>query len=254
MSITLLAVALYGTGHALTAEALAEALLRGDRITVIDLRHPGVYQRAHIPGAINIPTRTLVRKRLPALGRVVIYGDGIKVNETQAALEALGAKAGIEAEILDGGFPAWEAAPGQPIAQKTGVERAWAPMISHKQLTEIAETHPDLVLVDLRGQDAQKSNLARVFPRAERLVRFAGRPYRSGQPGEMERVLKAIVRRSDAKAGKLFVLIDHRDGVAERLAWRLHTAGVRRVMVLAGGEDVLVNQGQQGVGKRVTTP
>jgi rhodanese-related sulfurtransferase len=38
---------------------LNEALGRGDRIVLVDTRSSEVYGRSHIPGAINIPHRTM---------------------------------------------------------------------------------------------------------------------------------------------------------------------------------------------------
>jgi Rhodanese-like domain len=38
---------------------LNEALGRGDKILLVDTRSPEAYRRSHIPGAINIPHRTM---------------------------------------------------------------------------------------------------------------------------------------------------------------------------------------------------
>lgn len=38
---------------------LNEALGRGDKILLVDTRSPAAYRRSHIPGAMNIPHRTM---------------------------------------------------------------------------------------------------------------------------------------------------------------------------------------------------
>ena len=38
---------------------LNEALGRGDKIHLVDTRSPDAYGRSHIPGAVNIPHRTM---------------------------------------------------------------------------------------------------------------------------------------------------------------------------------------------------
>jgi rhodanese-related sulfurtransferase len=38
---------------------LNEALGRGDKILLVDTRSPEAYGRSHIPGAVNIPHRTM---------------------------------------------------------------------------------------------------------------------------------------------------------------------------------------------------
>ena len=55
---------------------LNEALGRGDEILVVDTRTPEAYRRSHIPGAINIPLKTLDRESTAALDRgkpVIVY-------------------------------------------------------------------------------------------------------------------------------------------------------------------------------------
>ena len=62
---------------------LKVALERGERITVIDARSADAYATGHIPGAINIPHRTMSEETTAAVDRastVVTYCDGIGCN------------------------------------------------------------------------------------------------------------------------------------------------------------------------------
>jgi rhodanese-related sulfurtransferase len=74
-------------------------------IVVIDARAPEIYARGHVPGAINLPHRTIDSNTVASIPRdkvIVTYCDGIFCNaSTKAAakLTALGFKV---KEMLDG--------------------------------------------------------------------------------------------------------------------------------------------------------
>ena len=55
----------------------------GENITVVDARSSEAFQREHIPGAINIPHRTMsseTTKHVDKNALVVIYCDGVGCN------------------------------------------------------------------------------------------------------------------------------------------------------------------------------
>jgi 3-mercaptopyruvate sulfurtransferase SseA len=56
--------------------------------------------------------------------------------------------------------------------------------------------------------------------------------------------LDALIREKGTRPGRLFVLIDDGDGTAEEAAHRLKAAGIRRVVILAGGEEALRTEGR----------
>jgi len=70
--------------HHTDAWDVAEDLRRGvDSIVVIDARTQEYYQRAHIPGAVNFPHRTMAEASTRQLDRdktYVVYCDGIGCN------------------------------------------------------------------------------------------------------------------------------------------------------------------------------
>ena len=69
---------------------LNEALGRGDKIHLVDTRSPDAYGRSHIPGAINLPHRTMSAATTAHLDRgalIVTYCVGIRCNgSTKGAL------------------------------------------------------------------------------------------------------------------------------------------------------------------------
>jgi len=89
---------------------LQAALADGRELIVIDARTPQAYSRGHIPGALNIPHRTISAKTTAALdpdALIVSYCDGIGCNaSTKGALNLL--KLGFRVKELIGGLEWWE--------------------------------------------------------------------------------------------------------------------------------------------------
>ena len=69
---------------------LNEALGRGDKILLVDTRSPEAYRKSHIPGALNIPHRTMSDATTAHIDKgalIVTYCDGIRCNgSTKGAL------------------------------------------------------------------------------------------------------------------------------------------------------------------------
>lgn len=89
---------------------LKVALERGENFTVIDARSAEAYVSEHIPGAINIPHRTMSTETTTAVDRtstVVTYCDGIGCNaSTKGAFNM--AKLGFTVKELIGGLDWWK--------------------------------------------------------------------------------------------------------------------------------------------------
>ena len=88
---------------------LNEALGRGDKILVVDTRTSEAYGRGHIPGAINIPHRTMSTATTALLDKdalIVTYCVGIRCNgSTKGALNML--QLGFRVKELIGGLDCW---------------------------------------------------------------------------------------------------------------------------------------------------
>ncbi len=86
-----------------------EALGGGDKILLVDTRSLEAYERRHIPGAGNIPYRTMSMRTTAHLDKealVVTYCDGIRCNgSTKGALNMV--QLGFRVKELIGGIDCW---------------------------------------------------------------------------------------------------------------------------------------------------
>lgn len=82
----------------------------GDAIVVIDARSPTAYAREHIPGAVNVPHRTMDTSTTAAFDRAalfVTYCDGVGCNASTKGALAL-ATLGFRVKELIGGLDWWK--------------------------------------------------------------------------------------------------------------------------------------------------
>jgi rhodanese-related sulfurtransferase len=245
--LNLLRLAVTGTLTAIPLGAISPADLdgqikAGQKITVIDLRPTDLYQRNHIPGAINIPHEIISQKKLPPLGRVVAYGDGLGATYAQECVAALGAKPGIVAESLEGGFAAWETFTHVNVAAEN-LSSQLAP--STITLEQLEKTGGDgVVLVDVRAGNPQGGKFD-LTPFQRTRVPKAGLTTRPFD------VLGGIKGRSQffRHAPSLLVVIDDDNTTAQRIADRIRAAGYKRVVVLAGGEEIIKREGRGGLAR-----
>lgn len=229
-----LTVILVPITHAISPLALHTLQQSDEKVTIIDVRDTGSYRTCHIAGAISIPAAACSRKRLPALGRVVIYGDGLNTRSVVDAAAALNTHNGINAEILDGGIIGWHDA-RLPCTEKPGMKRETLPSVSFQQLEDVAPDNDNLVLVDLRtpqggARSSAFTDLHDTFPDK----RVVSSPF--GQSGARS-----------SSANDIYVLIDNGDGKAQETARRLRAAGIRRFVILVGGEETLRRRGSSSL-------
>ena len=249
-----------GDGFGMTPESLAQSVNRAEVLTMIDVRTTFDYTEAHIPGAINVPARLCELKQLPPIGRVVVYGDGIALDETKDAVDCLNRKPGIRAELLDGGYPAWQEL-NLPDTKNSGISEEKHRYLTYQDMVKAAKANRDVVIVDLRDPEAAKTGDAKAdatkagtptrlrktdlisrFPEARRVE--ASRDAKSG--GKKHDMGKIMAERRSGKH-PLFILIDDADGSSEEVAGKLRAAGVHRVAILMGGEVTLRRSGQPGL-------
>jgi len=90
---------------------LAEDLANGvDGFIVIDARKPEAFAQGHIPGAVNIPHRTMTPESTAHLDRgkvVVVYCDGIGCNASIKGAYRM-TQLGFRAKELLGGMEWWQ--------------------------------------------------------------------------------------------------------------------------------------------------
>jgi rhodanese-related sulfurtransferase len=89
---------------------LNDALSKGEKVVVIDARSAEAYNNEHIPGAINIPHRTMTIESTSHLDKSILYVsycDGIGCNaSTKGALNMF--KLGFQVKELMGGLDWWK--------------------------------------------------------------------------------------------------------------------------------------------------
>jgi rhodanese-related sulfurtransferase len=225
--------------RAITAEELAAALEDGASIRIIDIRPSAEYQISHIPGAVSVPAKLVPHKRMPPLGRVVVYDSGLNPASTREAVDALNAKSGIDAEALVGGLASWEsrsfADTGGP-----GMTVHSVAVVTYEKLMELVASETDLVLIDLRvGEDLV--DLSEAFPSAQ-VTGLNDRRRAEVQSGREQ--ASAALGETDLDPDALYVLIDDGDlSRAETVGLRLDGSGIKRVAILGGGEESIRNQG-----------
>ncbi len=247
-----------GAAAAMSPEALRTVLSDpgADRVVVVDIRNPAEFRSGHIPGSMHIHVVGIEARSVPPFGQVVVIWDGIDPAEAARALRALNAKPGIEAELVEGGYPAWTASGGR-TSGVPGLEIAVTPSLSYEDLLKLA-LDPDLVVVDLREADEDTlTDLNALLPNARILAphTFGRREMKRSlhtkegldHQGVRKRHSPRWLRGQALDESGLYVLIDAGDGrMSERVARRMAARGLNRVYVLIGGERILQSNGKSG--------
>jgi rhodanese-related sulfurtransferase len=240
---------------ALSPAEVQHLLEAGEKITFVDVRANALFQKGHLPDAINVPAALVPQKQLPPLGRVIVYDDGLGRDTATEAAAALNLKAGITAQVLEGGFASWEAARAA-TTKGAGLKPEETPFITYADLNQVQSD--DVVLVDLRKEPAQSrqgsdaaqaatppeplTDLRQEFTRVRGITRSPFDLPQSRQGGA-----------GGAARPPLLVLIDNGDGSAETMARTLKANGVTRYVILAGGERILARKGRPGLGRAAST-
>jgi rhodanese-related sulfurtransferase len=255
--VTVLLITL-ATSWAVTPRQLNKMMAQGDKVTIIDVRSTGMYRQGHIQGAINIPASVIAKKRLPPIGKVVVCGDGVREDLSRQAVEALNRKRGIEAEMLQGGFAAWEAL-NHPTTHKGGLGRKRTRYLSYQDFEKAAAGNADIVLVDLRSRQPaagpSKGPKTQSGPEADQSLTDLNQKFSGHSVVQLNRRMRAgknrwdvsSVIRKNAKGSHhryQYIIIDDGDGEGEKVARRLFAAGVKRVSILTGGERILRREGR----------
>lgn len=92
------------------AERVKKLLEGGEKITFVDLRPAGDFQKARLPGAISIPISELQKRHqeIPKSGRVILYcacpPGGVDESYSYLALRGKGYR---NVSVLEDGFSGW---------------------------------------------------------------------------------------------------------------------------------------------------
>ena len=95
----------------------------GENVIVVDARAPSAYAAGHIPGAVNIPHRTMdsaATSTLDARALIVTYCDGIGCNASTKGALAM-TRLGFRVKELLGGLDWWKR-DGHPTSSDTDAD------------------------------------------------------------------------------------------------------------------------------------
>lgn len=227
--------------HAITPAELQKQLEVGASLILVDIRSTSLFQEEHIAGAINVPAALVSQKELPPLGKVVVYDSGLGKDEASGAVLQLNQKPGIQAETLEGGMAGWKTVGGK-TSGKPGLHKEAIAVMTY---AEVKTARPSqMVIVDLReGKRARQSESSSVS-QVDLAAEFPG--------VAITRSPSLPRQRQSASDGgyvpPLMVLIDNGDGkAAHEAARKLRAQGYERVVVLAGGEEIVARKGRAGL-------
>ena len=249
----------FGTAAlAISPAEVQQKLSAGEKLTLVDVRPTALFKQGHIPNAVNMPATVVPQKQLPPLGRVIVYDEGLGPDAASPAVAALNQKPGIAAEVLEGGFAAWETS-RCPTTRPRGMKSEGLPMITYDRLKRVPAE--DLVLVDLRaapsGTGVAKDLAQAAAPALTDLqaefpnVRVTRSPFETGTPKT------AGLAAAPGSRPSLFVLVDSGNGAAQQMARALKANGIQRFAILVGGEEILARKGRPGqsrIAAPITTP
>lgn len=226
---------------AMTPEELSAWLQSGERVTVIDIRHPAQYAQNHVPGAINLPMPGLTQRQLPTMMNVVVVGDGFDVTAESGAIDALRAQGVPRVEVLDGGMMAWDESGASSVQQQGLVAGGPVMYVTSTQVERAVRSgRVGVVVVDMRADVAGRTP----FSRTGLANLWVVEPPAAASNSQ---IVQHILRYRDQARGKVLLLVDDGDGRAEAVGMLLSAAGVKRQAILTGGERTLETWGQGAI-------
>jgi len=251
---------------AITAEELKGLMEQNARITIIDTRSRSEFAQGYILNAINIPCDILKDKTLPPIGKVVVYGDGMRKEDVQIAVDALNGQQGIDADILKGGYPVWVNQNNYRSPQ-FGIRKDMFPSITYQKLKKAdSEADKDITIIDLRyasqnnvsgkkkfnNNQIEKNltNLSEIFP-----ALYIIKPdvqISKGVGTNSTGKISGLSGISKKQGHHLYILIDMGDGTSQKIARRLKAKGITQTAILIGGEKIVKRKGEPGTGSVVT--
>ena len=246
---------------AITPAELQALMASDEGVTLVDLRSRAAFEAGTLPDAMRMTAREAMQK--PFKGRVVFFDDGLGVDHAGPAAALLAEKnSEAQADKLAGGFAAWRGVGGQ-TSEREGMTHLHQRYVTYQALAgPLTDQADEIVLLDVRaagktGKEPRKSgvdassgeaspvDVAAAFPHyavTRALPQSATVPATKGQPG------RTSVAASDVQP--LYVLIDAGDGTAEKVAQTLKAGGLTRVVILAGGENIIRRKGMPGLLRR----
>lgn len=215
----------------------------GPHPVLIDVRNTSAFVQGSIPGAINIPARVLLEKRMNFSRGCILISDGLidRIDPSKLA-DDLRATGVPSVRVLHGGLAAWSELDKPPTTTGPGAT--------------IGRTNSTLTYEDLATRDGGVS-VVDLRPAEERTVPKGHECPVSGfcktrrfrYVPSLEAFHKSHAnhsRRDRAGEGPLVVLVGGRDTDTQQEVKKLHVEGYRRVAVLLGGAEIIAHEGRRG--------
>jgi len=259
--VTLTYILTFQSAPAITADALAKALGRGEPIKLLDLRPRLRFEAGSIPGAMNIPASVILEKQLPPLARAVLFDDGLGTIDVSAIAATLNQRPGWKVDVLTGGYAAWHALQAAPDTAAAGLHSEQIQQIGYDQLNQLVEP---VVLLDMRPAPLQAAATvqANAVPVADPLRDFCGkksnRSYcenlpelrqRHQPPHQQTTRGRTPLTVKSATPSPLIVLVHAVNADTHETCRRLRAEGYTRVVVLTGGDEAIQLEGRRGKGR-----
>jgi len=266
----LLLTGLSTTSLAITAAELSQKLKAGVVVQLIDLRPTARFETGSIPGAMSIPSSIIIEKQLPPLSSVVLFDDGLGGIDVAAIAATLNQRPGWKAEVLEGGFSAWQALGDAPQTSPVGLH---AEQIQHITYDDLVALKENVVLVDLRPVDPAtagtktRSRLGRKpasTSTPDTVTEFCDKApnrsylrdlnsfrkrYKPSRRPQTNTPAAAANTDPAAATPPLVVLINDVGADSRETVRRLGSEGYTRILILAGGDESILLEGRRGKGR-----
>ncbi|MDA3926314.1 MAG: hypothetical protein PF904_16600 [Kiritimatiellae bacterium] len=249
--------------EAVTTAELQAMLATNESVTLIDLRSQEAFEAGTLPDAMRMTAREAAQK--PFKGLVVFFDDGLGIDLAGKAAVALASKNNeVQADKLIGGFAAWRGVGGS-TSERKGLSYSQQNYVSYQQLSGVlTDQADDIVLLDLRSASPAKAmtalelaggtdaavqsavDLTSEFPQytvTRTLPQSAAAVPSAASPGQ-------LAAAPEKETSPLYVLIDAGDGTSEKVEKTLKASGLTRVVILAGGENIIKRKGEPGLLRR----
>lgn len=215
----------------------------GPHPILIDVRKTSEFVQGSIPGAINIPARVLLAKKMNFSRGCIIISDGLVDKVDPAKLADDFSATGVSGvRYLHGGLAAWSEMVDAPTTTGTGATIGRTNSTITYQ--DLAKRDGGVCLVDLRPADERGVPDGHKCPINGfcRTQRFDYVPTLKA----FHRSHAQRSRRDRAGEGPLVVLVGGKETDMQHEVKKLHVQGFRRVAVLLGGGEIIATEGRRG--------
>lgn len=216
----------------------------GPHPVLIDVRKTSEFVQGSIPGAINIPARVLLAKKMNFSRGCILISDGLvdKIDPAKLATE-LGATGVPNVRHLHGGLAAWSELEDAPTT--TGPGATIGRTNSTLTYQDLMRREGGVCLVDLRSPKEQAVPDGHQCP----VTGFCNTRRFDYLPSltAFHKSHSKRNRKQQAGEGPLIVLVGGPDHDMQHEVKKLHVQGFRRVAVLLGGAEIIAVDGRSGL-------